>query len=66
MDLARKLKKVWNMKGTIASLVVRILGTRAKASEKRLKIIRIETKITELQKTVLIHASRILGKVLEV
>ena len=53
------------MKVTIASLVVRILGTRAKASEKRLKIIRIETKITELQKTVLIHASRILGKVLE-
>ena len=66
LDLARKLKKVWNMKVTIASLVVRILGTRAKASEKRLKIIRIETKITELQKTVLIHASRILGKVLEV
>ena len=65
-DLARELKKLWNMKVTIASLVVRTLGTRAKASEKRLKTIRIETKITELQKTVLIHASRILGKVLEV
>ena len=54
------------MKVTIASLVVWTLGTRAKASERRLKTIRIETKISDLQKTVLIHASRILGKVLEV
>ena len=66
LDLARELKKVWNMKVTIASLVVWTLGTRAKASKRRLKTIRIETKISDLQKTVLIHASRILGKVLEV
>ena len=66
LDLARELKKVWNMKVTVVPLVVEALGTPAKALEKRLKTIGIETKINELQKTVLIHTSRILRKVLEV
>ena len=66
LDLARELKKVWNMKVTVVPLVVGALGTPAKALEKRLKTIGIETKITELQKAVLIHTSRILQKVLEV
>ena len=66
MDLARELKKVWNMKVTVVPLLVGALGTSAKALEKRLKTIDIDTKITELQKTVLIHTNRILGKVLEV
>ena len=66
LDLARELKKVWNMKVTVVPLVVEALGTLAEALEKRLKTIGIETKITELQKTVLIHTSRILQKVLEV
>ena len=50
---------------TVVSLVVRALGTPAKALEKRLKNIGIETKITELQKHVLIPTSRIPWKVLE-
>ena len=66
MDLARELKKVWNMKVTVVPLLVGALGTSAKALEKRLKTIDIDTKITQLQKTVLIHPNRILGKVLEV
>ena len=52
LDLARELEKVWNMKVTVVLLVVGALGTPAKALEKRLKNIGIETKITELQKTV--------------
>ena len=66
LDLARELKKLWNMKMTVVPLVVGALGTPAKALEKRLKTIGIETKITELQKAIMIHTSRILGKVLEV
>ena len=52
LDLTRELEKVWNMKVTVVPLVVGALGTPAKALEKRLKNIGIETKITELQKTV--------------
>ena len=48
------------MKVTVVPLVVRDLGTVAKALEKRLKTVGAGTKITELQKTVLIHTSRIL------
>ena len=66
LDLATELKKVWNMKVTVVPLIVGALGTPAKALEKRLKSIDIETKITELQKTFIIHTSRILRKVLEV
>ena len=66
LDLARELKKVWNMKVTVVPLVVGALGTPAKALEKRLKTIGIETKITELQKAIMIHTSRILRKVIEV
>ena len=66
MDLARELKKVWNMEVIVVPLVVGALGTPAKELEKRLKTIGIETKITELQKIVLIHTSRILRKVIEV
>ena len=42
------------------------LGTPARALQKRLKIIGIDTKISELLKTALIHTSRILRQVLEV
>ena len=66
LDLTRERKKVWNMKVIVVPLVVGALGTPAKEQEKRLKTTYIEIKITELQKTVLIHTSRILQKVIEV
>ena len=66
MDLARELKKVWNMKVIVVPLVVGALRTPAKELVRRLKTFGIETKITELQKTVLIHTSRILQEVIEV
>ena len=44
----------------VVPLVVGALGTPAKALDKRLETIGIETKITELQKTVLINTNRIL------
>ena len=45
LDLARELKKVWNMKVTVVPLEVGSLGTPAKALEKKLKTIGTETKI---------------------
>ena len=48
LNLARELKKVWNMKATVLPLGVGALGKPAKALEKRLKTIGIEIKITEL------------------
>ena len=66
LNLARELKKMWNTKVTVVLFVVAALGTPAKALEKRLKTIGIETKLTELQKTVLIQISGIFRKVLEV
>ena len=66
LDLARELKKVWNMKVTVVLLVAGVLCTPIKALQKRLETIGIETKITELQKTFSIHTSRILRRVHEV
>ena len=65
MDLTRELKKKWNMKVIVVPLVAGALGIPAKELEKRLKTIGTETKITELQKTVLINTRRILQKVTE-
>ena len=60
LDLSRELKKMWNMKVIVVSLVVGALVSPAKSLEKRLETIGIETKITELQNYVLIHTSKIL------
>ena len=54
------------MKLSVVSLVAGALGTPAKALEKKFKTLGSEKKITELQKSVLIHTSRIHRKVLEV
>ena len=54
------------MKVRVVSLLVGSLGTPAKALDKRLNTIGIDTNITELQKTVLINISRILRNVAEV
>ena len=42
------------------------LGTTPKQVKKRLEVIGIETRVKELQKTVIIHSSRILRNVFEI
>ena len=64
-DLARELKKLWNMNVRIIPIVIGVLGTTPKDLRKRLKEIGIDTKIVELQKTVILNSARILRKVLE-
>ena len=65
-DLARELRKIWNMKVKVIPLVIGVPGTTPIKLRNWLKEIFIETKINELQKTVLPHTARILRKVLDV
>ena len=66
LDPVRKLQKVWNIKVGVVLLLVGALGTPAKTLGKRLKTIGIDTKVTKLQRAVLIHTSRFFQKVIEV
>ena len=65
-DLVRELKRLWDMKVVVIPIVLGALGTTPKTLQKRMKDIGIETRIGELQKTVIMHTARILRKVLEV
>ena len=65
-DLAREIKKLWDMRVTVIPIVIGTLGTTPKKLKKRLKDIGIETKVTELQKAVILHSARILRNVLEI
>ena len=64
-DLARELRKLWNMKVSIIPVIVGALETTPKIF-KRMEDIGIKTRILELQKTTIIHCARILRKVLEI
>ena len=65
-DLAREIKKLWGMRVIVIPIVIGTLGTTPKKLKKRLEDIGIETRVTELQKTVILHSARILRKVLEI
>ena len=65
-DLARELRKIWNMKVKVIPRVIGVPGTTPIKLRNWLKEIFIETQINELQKTVLPHTARILRKVLDV
>ena len=60
------MRKIWNMKVKVIPLEIGALGTTPIKLRNWLKEIGIETQITELQKTVLLHTARILRKVLEI
>ena len=65
LDLAKELKKLWNMKVTIIPIVIGALGTVTKGlvqgPEDLQKIGRVET----IQTTTLLRSARILRRVLE-
>ena len=60
-DLVRELKRLWDMKVVVIPIVLGALGTTPETLQKRMKDIGIETKIGELQKTVILHTARILN-----
>ena len=65
LDLARELKKLWNMKVTIMPFVIGALGTVTKGLFKGLEDLEIGGRVETIQTTALLRTARILRRVLE-
>ena len=65
LDLARELKKLWNMKVTIVPIVIGALGTITKGLLKGLEDLEIGGRVETIQTTALLRTARILRRVLE-
>ncbi len=62
LDLARELKKLWNMKVTIVPIVI---GKITKGSLKGLDDLEVGRRVETIQTTALLRTARILRRVLE-
>ena len=60
LDLARELKKLWNMKVKVIPIVVGALGTVPKGLERGLENLEIRGRIDIIQNTALLQSARIL------
>ena len=65
LDLARRLKKLWNMKVTIVPIVIGVLGTITKGLLKGLEDLEVGGLVETIQMTALLRTARILRRVLE-
>ena len=65
LDLARELKKLWNMKVTIVQIVIGALGTITKELLKGLENLEVGGRVETIQMTTLLRTARILRRVLE-
>ena len=65
LDLARKLKKLWNMQVTIIPIVIGAFGTVTKRLLKRLEDLEVGGRVETIQTTTLLRTARILRRVLE-
>ena len=65
LDLARKLKKLWNMQVTIIPIVIRAFGTVTKGLLKRLEELEVGGRVETIQTTILLRTDKILRRVLE-
>ena len=64
-DLARELKKLWNMKMTIIPIMIGAFGTVTKGLWKGLEDLEIWGRVETIQTTALLRTARILRRVLE-
>ena len=64
-DLARELKKLWNMKVTIVPIVIGALGTVTKGLLKGLEDLEVGGRVETIQTTAFLRMARILRRVLE-
>ena len=64
-DLARELKKLWNMKVTIVPIVIGALSTITKGLLKGLEDLEVGGRIETIQTIALLRTARILRRVLE-
>ena len=65
LDLARELKKLWNMRVTIVQVVIGALGTITKGLLKGLEDLEIGGQVETIQTTALLRNARNLRRVLE-
>ena len=65
LDLARELKKLWNMKVTIIPIVIGAFGTITKGLLKGLEDLEAGEWVETIQSTALLRTARILRRVLE-
>ena len=65
LDLAREIKKLWNMKVTIVPIGIGALGTITKGLLKGLEDLEIGRWVETIQTTALLMTARILRRVLE-
>ena len=65
LDLARGLKKLWNMKVTFIPIVIGALGTVTKGLIKGLEDLEIRGRVETIQTTALLISSRLLRRLLE-
>ena len=65
LDLAKELKKLWNMKVTIVPIVIGALGTITKGLLKGLEDLEVGRRVETIQTTALLRKVRILRRVLE-
>ena len=63
LDLARELKKLWNMKVTIVPIVIGALGTITKGLLKGLGDLEVGGRVGIIQTTALLRTARILRRV---
>ena len=66
MDLARELKKSWNMKVTFIPIVIDALGTVTEGFIQRLEDLEIGGRVETIETTALLRSARILRIVLVV
>ena len=60
LDLARELRKLWNIKVTVIQIIIRALGTVLKGREKGLEELEIGGRIKTVQTTELLRSAIIL------
>ena len=65
LDLARELKKLWNMPVTIIPIVIGAFGTVTKGLLKGLEDLEVGGRVETIQTTALLRTARILRRVLE-
>ena len=65
LDLARKLKKLWNMQVTIIPIVIGTFGTVTKGLLKGLEDLEVGGRVETIQTPALLRTVRILRRVLE-
>ena len=64
-DLARELKRLWNMKVTIVPIVIGAFNTITKGLLKGLEDLEVGGRVETIQMTALLRTARILRRVLE-